>query len=50
MQNRGIKLDFGPKLPSQLINLPFEMIMIIVSYSAAEESFAMIRLNKELRS
>jgi hypothetical protein len=30
--------------------LPFELIMIIASYCAAEESYSMISLNKEIRS
>ncbi len=30
--------------------LPFELIMMIATYCAAEESYAMISLNKDLRS
>ena len=30
--------------------LPFELVMIMVSYCAAEESFNMIRLSREMRS
>ena len=33
-----------------LVELPFEMVLVIASFCAAEESFNMIRVSRELRS
>jgi hypothetical protein len=38
------------KKESYIQQLPFELIMIIATYCASEESYCMISLNKEIRS
>jgi hypothetical protein len=44
------ELNEVSKAPCYISQLPFELIMIIASYCAAEESYNMISVNREIRS